>query len=157
MKQTFKILARHIAIGALITLIVFWAMGELPYFSDISDRMWIWLLLPIIILLLTWWLTNTIFHYVTKRIMNIYVLSFVFILIIWLTLFLATSILEGINASLKSGKNEILYFFEGFVVYRLWVYLGLGTIHALTGGIFLSMDLRKLTKVNIRLTKESGI
>lgn len=132
-------------------------MGELPYFSDISDRIWIWVLIPIIILLVIWWFTKTIFHYVANEVMNSYILSAIFILTIWLTLFLSTTLLEGINASTKSGKNEILYFFEGFLVYRLWVYLGLGLIHASIGGVFLAMDLQKLRRRNTRLTKESGI
>ena len=153
MKLTFKILTLHIAIGALITFIVFWAMGELPYFSDISDRMWIWILTPIIILLVIWLSTNTVFHYVTNKMMNNYVLSAIFIFIMCMSLFLSTTLLEGINASAKSGKNEIFNFFEGFVVYRLWVYLVLGIMHALIGGIFLTMDLRKLSKGNLSLTK----
>ena len=157
MKLTFKILTRHIAIGALITFVIFWVVGELPYFSDISDRMWIWILIPIIMLLFIWWFTNTIFRYVTDRVMNTNILSTIFILITWFTLFFSTTLLEGINASAKSGKNEIFDVFEGFIIYRLWVYIGIGTIHALIGGIFLAMDLRKLSKRNIRLTKESGI
>ena len=149
MKLTFKILTRHIAIGALITFIVFWVTGELA--GLLRNITWIMVLIPLISLLVIWWFTDTIFRYVSNRVMNRYVLSAIFILFIWLTLFISITLLEGITALVRIGKNVILDAFEGYIVYQLWVYLGLGIFHALIGGIFLAIDLRKIVKKKHRV------
>ena len=148
MNATFKIIARHIAIGAIVTVGFFWFLGELPYFSDISDRLWIWFTLPVLLTLVIWMTAKSIGKQMIEKKRNKYFVSVLFIFCMWLVLILVTSILEGVNSSIRSGRFEVLDSVVGFVIYRLWVYLGLGIIHALIGGIFMAFDLKNSLKLS---------
>jgi len=51
---------------------------------------------------------------------------------------------EGVLGTIRHGRLEIIDTLEGYAIYRLWFYWGVGIIHGLTGGFFLAMDLKKL-------------
>jgi hypothetical protein len=155
----FKILTRHILLGAIVTFLIFWIVGELPYLTMINDRIWIWLCILTVTLLFIWTISK-VFKRQLMRQENSrrYVFSSTFILTVWLMLFLTTAIIDGLFASLKSGQFEILDYLEGYVIYRLWVYLGLGVLHGLIGGLFLSLDLKSFSKNNHSIAgQKSGI
>jgi hypothetical protein len=154
MKSTFLILTRHIAFGALAIFLIFWSMGELPYFSIINNRFWLWLALISTVTVTTWLCSKPIGRMTFIEGKKPYMISFAFILFMWTMLFFVTAIFDGVYGSIKSGQFEIIDYLEGYVIYRLWVYIALGVIHALIGGIFLSHDLKRISK---RLTEKRHI
>lgn len=143
-KLTFKILSRHLIIGALVTVFIFWLINEIPNSDYLLARLHIWLTIPFGLTLATWLTSKLIYKQVTGQKRNVYLVAFSFILFSWTIAFLSTALSEGILATIKNRRFEIFEALEGYAIYQLWFYWGVGIIHGLTGGLFLSFDLNKL-------------
>ncbi|EOZ91933.1 hypothetical protein A33Q_4026 [Indibacter alkaliphilus LW1] len=143
-KLTFQILSRHLIIGALVTVFIFWLINEIPNSDYLIARLHIWLTIPFGLTLSTWLTSKLIYKQVTGQKRNVYLVAFSFILFIWTIAFLSTALSEGVLATIKNRRFEIFDALQGYAIYRLWFYWGAGIIHGLTGGLFLSMDLKTL-------------
>jgi hypothetical protein len=144
MKLTFKILSRHLIIGALVTVFIFWLINEIPNSDYLLARLHIWLTIPLGLTLATWLTSKLIYRQVVGQKRNVYTVAFGFIFFSWTIAFLSTSLSEGVLESIRSRRFEILEALQGYAIYRLWFYWGAGIIHGLTGGLFLAIDLKKL-------------
>jgi len=143
-KLTFQILTRHLIIGALVTVLIFWIINEIPYSDYLLARLHIWLTIPFGLTLATWLTSKLAYRQVVEQKRNVYIIAFGFIFFIWTIAFLSTALSEGVMESIKNRQFEILDALQGYAIYRLWFYWGAGIIHGLTGGLFLSIDLKKL-------------
>ena len=149
-KRTFKILSKHLIIGALVTVFIFWTIGEIPYPKYFLDKLHIWLPLPFVLTLSTWLTSTIVYRQLNERKRNKYLTSFIFIFYSWTILFLSTAVSEGLLSSLKNHRFEIFDAIEGYAIYQLWFYWGVAIIHGLTGGVFLALDLKNNLKVDIQ-------
>jgi uncharacterized protein YneF (UPF0154 family) len=143
-KQTFKILLRHLLIGVLVTIFIFWLIDEIPYSDYILARLHIWLTIPFGLILSSWLTSKLIYNRLTRQNRNRFLIAFGFIFFSWTVAFLSTAISEGVLGTIKNRRFEILDALAGYGIYQLWLYWLLGIIHGLTGGLFLAMDFKKL-------------
>ena len=143
-KQTFKILSRHILIGASVTILIFWFINEIPNSDYLLARLHIWLTIPIGLTIATWLTSKLIYNQLTKQNRNRFLLAFGFIFFSWTIALLSTALSEGVLGTIKNKRFEIYNALEGYAIYQLWFYWGVAIIHGLTGGLFLAMDLKKL-------------
>jgi hypothetical protein len=153
-RLTFKILSRHLIIGALVTVFVYWTIGEIPYLEYFLDKLHIWLPLPFVLTLSTWLTSTTVYRQLTEKKRNMYFTAFFFIFFSWTILFLSTAISDGLLSSIRHHRFEIFDAIEGYAIYQLWFYWGVAIIHGLIGGIFLAIDLKNNFKV-VRQTTNS--
>ena len=142
--QTFKILSRHILICALVTILIFWFINEIPNSVYLFARIHIWLSIPIGLTISTWLTSKLIYNQLTNQNRNRFLVAFGFIFYSWTVAFLSTAISEAVLGTIKNKRFEIFDTLEGYAIYQLWFYWGVGIIHGLTGGLFLAMDLKKL-------------
>jgi hypothetical protein len=156
-KLTFKILSRHIIIGALVTVFIFWIINEIPNRDYLLARLHIWLTIPIGLTLTTWLTSKLVYYQLTIQNKNKFLVAFGFIFFSWTIAFLSTAIIEGVFETIRNKRFEILDALEGYAIYRLWVYWGIAIIHGLTGGIFLAIDLKNNLKVDRRQTTKSKL
>ena len=158
-KQIFKILLRHLIIGALGTVLFFWSIGELPDYKYFLSKLHILSLISFLLTLITWLVSKTVFIQITNTNRNKFFVAFVFIFFSWTILFLLTAISDGLESSIKEKRFEIINSIEGYAIYRLWAYWGVAIIHGLIGGSFLAVDLKRQLKLSGQLAKEnkSGI
>jgi len=143
-KLTFKILSRHLIVGALVTVFIFWLINEIPNSDYLLTKLHIWLTIPFGLTLASWLTSKRIFKQVTGQKRNVYLVAFSFILFSWTIAFLSTALSEGVLATIKNRRFEIIDALEGYAIYQLWFYWSVGIIHGLTGGLFLALDLKKL-------------
>lgn len=143
-KQTFKILLGHLLIGVSVTIFIFWLIDEIPNSDYLLARLHIWLTIPFGLTLATWLTSKLVYRQLVEQKRNIYIIAFGFIFFIWTIAFLSSALSEGVMESIKNRQFEILDALQGYAIYRLWFYWGAGIIHGLTGGLFLSIDLKKL-------------
>jgi len=149
-KLTFRILSRHLVIGALVTVFIFWIIDEIPNRDYLLARLHVWVTIPIVITLATWITSKLIYSQLTTQSTNRFLVAFGFICFSWTIAFLATAISEGVLETIINKRFEIFETLEGYVIYRLWFYWGVAIIHGLTGGIFLAIDLKNNLKVERR-------
>lgn len=142
--KTFKILLRHLLIGVLATIFIFWLIDEIPNSDYLLARLHIWLTIPIGMTISTWLTSKLIYNLLTNQNRNRFVIAFGFLFFSWTVAFLSTAISEGILGTIRNGRFEILDALVGYGIYQLWLYWLLGIIHGLTGGLFLAMDFKKL-------------
>jgi hypothetical protein len=135
-KLTFKILSRQLIIGVLVTVFVFWTIGEIPSTIYFLDKLHIWLPLPFVLTISTWLTSTTVYRQLTEKKRNRYLTAFIFIFYSWTILFLSTAISDGLLSSLRHHRFEIFDAIEGYAIYRLWFYWSIAIIHGLTGGFF---------------------
>ncbi len=148
MNKIYKIVIKHYLIGLVIILIGFWSIGELPSWYTI-ERDWIqWITTIISIPIIGIYISKEIEKYLHKRNKNIYLLSVLAIFITWIMTLYSKAIVIGIVESFEFKHERVLESIVGYTFYQLWIYSGLGIIHGLIGGIFLSKDLKKLIKKN---------
>jgi hypothetical protein len=145
-KQTFEILIRHLLIGVLVTIFIFWLMNEIPNSDYLLARLHICLTIPIGLTLTTWMISKSIFNQITRQGRNKYLVAFGFLFFSWTFAFLSTAISEGILETIRKNRFEIFDALVGYGIYQLWLYWLIGIIHGLTGGLFLAMDFKKLKK-----------
>lgn len=80
---------------------------------------------------------------------GLYILSTLTITMTWILVLYVKAAAVGIIASIENGQSEFIDSLIGFTIYQLWVYLGLGFIHGIISGIFLTIDLKKnIKKIN---------
>ena len=143
-KQTFKILSRHILIGASVIILIFWFINEIPNSDYLFPRIHIWLSIPIGLTISTWLTSKLIYNQSTNQNRNSFLVAFGFIFYSWTVAFLSTAISEAVLGTIKNKRFETFDTLKGYAIYQLWFYWGVGIIHGLTGGLFLAMDLKKL-------------
>jgi uncharacterized membrane protein SirB2 len=143
LKDIFKIVPIHYLIGLLFLIIGVWLIGEIPNWFSV-EKDWIqWLTtvgaIPIICILISRRITKKLNRNQNK----LYLFSVSMIFLTWILLLYSKAFVIGIVDSLESGRSRILESIAGYTIYQLWLYGGLGIIHAYIGGIFLSKDLEK--------------
>lgn len=143
-KQTFEILIKHLLIGALVTVFIFWLINEIPNSDYLSARLHILLTIPIGLTLATWLTSKSIYNQITRQKRNKYLVAFGFIFFSWTIAFLSTAISEGILGTIRNRRFEILDALVGYGIYQLWFYWLIGLIHGLIGGLFLAINFNKL-------------
>lgn len=143
-KLTFGILLRHLLIGASVAIFVFWLLNEIPSNDYLLAKLHIGLTITFGLILSTWTTSKLIYNQLTIQNRNSFLIAFGFIFFSWSVAFLSTTISEGILGTIKNKRFEIFDTLVGYAIYQLWVYLVLGIIHGITGGLFLAMDLKKL-------------
>lgn len=147
MKVTYQILIKHIIIGGLVTLFIFYIINELPYFSVIKENIVNALAVALILALTIWIASSKINKLLIDKNANFYLISIIFILFVWILLFISSALYEGLESSLRNKRFEIVEATEGWIIYRLWIYTGVGMIHGFIGGIFLAIELKKKLKI----------
>jgi len=143
---TRRTLLKHAVIGAIVTLLIFYIVDELPSLSKLVENIYLVIFLTLLLTGTIWTTTNSIDRLLNKRKISVYLISTLYIVFLWTVLFLGTALFVGFDESIRNGRFEIWDTLKGYTIYRLWVYLGIGIIHGLTGGPFLTLDLNRHLK-----------
>ena len=146
MTGTRRTLIKHTVIGATVTLLMFYIVDELPNISKLVENIYLVIFLTFLLTGTIWTTTKSIDRLLKKRKISVYLISTLYIVFLWTVLFLGTALFVGFDESIRNGRFEIWDTLMGYTIYRLWVYLGIGIIHGLTGGPFLTMDLNRQLK-----------
>ncbi len=130
----------------MITVIVFWSINEIPslYYFELHLTEWIATIvsIPLIGLIMAKLLSNRLKRS-TKR---LYLYTFLTLTMTWISVLYSKAVTVGIFESIAKQQPEFFDVIIGFTIYQLWIYLGLGLIHGVSGGIFLTLDLKKIKK-----------
>ena len=127
-KQTFKILSRHILIGASVIILIFWFINEIPNSDYLFPRIHIWLSIPIGLTISTWLTSKLIYNQSTNQNRNSFLVAFGFIFYSWTVAFLSTAISEAVLGTIKNKRFETFDTLKGYAIYQLWFYWGVGII-----------------------------
>jgi hypothetical protein len=143
LKKVYTILLKHYLIGLIVTASVFASIGEFPtrFFFQLRLTEWTatFLSIPIVGL----FLSNLLFRQIRKNEKNLYLKSLLTILSTWILVLYSKAATVGFFDSLEKGQSKFIDAIIGFTIYQLWIFIGIGIIHGLIGGVFLKMDLKK--------------
>ena len=124
-------------------MIIFWSINEIPSLYYFQEHLTEWIATIVSIPVIGFLMAKLLFHQLTRTNNKIYLYSFLTILITWILILYAKAIAVGIVTSIEKAEFRFVDSLIGFTIYQLWIYLGLGIIHGIIGGIFLRIDLKK--------------
>jgi uncharacterized membrane-anchored protein YhcB (DUF1043 family) len=153
--KTTIILLRHYLIGIAITLIVFWSINEIPglHYFQLHQTEWISTIvsIPLIGLIMAKLLSNRL----KKTSKRLYPYASLTLMMTWVFVLYFKAATVGIFESIERQQAEFFDALIGFTMYQLWIYVLIGIIHGLLGGLFLSIDLKKNLKKLMNQTKRT--
>lgn len=147
MKKTTKIFIKHYLIGILITTIGFWLVGEIPSWFSIKNDWIEWISTIVSIPFIVFFISKQIEKNNKHTNKRIYLFSALMMFLSWVLILYFKAFLIGIIDSIQSGEEKILESIVGFTIYQLWIFIGLGIINGLLGGIFLGNELKRNLKI----------
>ncbi len=59
----------------------------------------------------------------------------------WILILYSKATIVGIVTTIETGQFKIFDSIIGYSIYQLWVFIGLGIINGIIGGIFLKIDI----------------
>ncbi|MBM77218.1 MAG: hypothetical protein CL846_01930 [Crocinitomicaceae bacterium] len=143
MRETFKILLRHYLIAIMITMIVFWLINEIPSVEYLklnkTETIATIVSIPIVGILFS----KLLYRRMKKTEKNLYYYSVLTLGMTWVLILYSKAIILGIVRTIEIGQLELFDSIIGYSIYQLWLFLGLGIINGIIGGIFLKIDLIK--------------
>ena len=146
MKETTKILFKHYLFGLLGVTFGLWLIGEFPSWFTIK-RDWIqWIITIASIPLIGIFIAKRIDERLKFTDKKVYLFSALMIFLTWVLLLYSKAFAMGLIDTIESGSEKIIESIVGYTIYQLWIYAGLGVIHGILGGFFLSNELKKIRK-----------
>lgn len=125
----------------MITVIVFWLINEVPsldYFKlHLTEFIATIVSIPIIGILMSKLLSNRL----KKTENNLYFYSASTLGMTWILILYSKATIVGIVTTIETGQFKIFDSIIGYSIYQLWVFIGLGIINGIIGGIFLKIDI----------------
>jgi hypothetical protein len=125
----------------VITVIVFWLINEVPsldYFKlHLTEFIATIVSIPIIGILMSKLLSNRL----KKTENNLYFYSASTLGMTWILILYSKATIVGIVTTIETGQFKIFDSIIGYSIYQLWVFIGLGIINGIIGGIFLKIDI----------------
>ena len=143
MTETYKIILRHYIIGLAITVVIFWIIDEIPGIYYFEEHLTEWIATLVAIPVIGLFMAKILFNRLKRTDGKLYLFSTLIILLTWVLILYFKAAIVGIVASIDQAHFKFLDSIIGFTIYQLWIFLGLGIIHSVIGGIFLSNDLKK--------------
>ncbi|MGM1057471.1 MAG: hypothetical protein ACQEWG_16415 [Bacteroidota bacterium] len=141
MTETYKIILRHYIIGLAITVVIFWMINEIPGIYYFEEHLNEWIATLVAIPVIGLFMAKILSNRLKRTDGKLYLFSTLIILLTWVLILYFKAAIVGIVTSIDQFK--FLDSIIGFTIYQLWIFLGLGIIHGVIGGIFLSIDLKK--------------
>ena len=141
--ETFKILLRHYIIGLAITVVIFWIINEIPGIFYFEEHLTEWIATFVSIPVIGFFMAKILSNRLKRTDNKLYLFSALIILLTWVLILYFKAVVFGIVASIEQTQFKFFDSIIGFTIYQLWIFLGLGIIHGVIGGIFLSVDLKK--------------
>ncbi|MFN4764112.1 hypothetical protein ACKGJN_13365 [Gillisia sp. Q332] len=141
--ETYKIILRHYIIGLAITVVIFWMINEIPGIYYFEEHLTEWIATLVAIPVIGLFMAKILSNRLKRTNGKLYLFSTWIILLTWVLILYFKAAIVGIVTSIDQVQFKFLDSIIGFTIYQLWIFLGLGIIHGVIGGIFLSIDLKK--------------
>tara|TARA_Y100000589_G_scaffold322241_1_gene354852 strand:- start:1811 stop:2224 length:414 start_codon:yes stop_codon:yes gene_type:complete len=124
-------------------MIVFWLINEIPSVEYLklnkTETIATIVSIPIVGILFS----KLLYRRMKKTEKNLYYYSVLTLGMTWVLILYSKAIILGIVRTIEIGQLELFDSIIGYSIYQLWLFLGLGIINGIIGGIFLKIDLIK--------------